>query len=143
MPAWPVDLIRWLLVMVYLGAGLAKLFPRPMNWLSPSHSSVTYRIVTYPALSNGDPQFWWDWKWTMYALDVATIVVELLPILILTRWRKWWGLLGAPIHIGILFFMNIDTFALLMLGLYPLIFDEWIIMALDRWNARKGVASAA
>jgi hypothetical protein len=130
--AWPVDLARWFLFLIYINAGLCKVFPRPLNWLGWHDTAVTYRILTYPLTSRLDAAFWYDWKWTWYLSDVATIIVECSAILLLTRWRKWWALAAAPIHIGIFLFMEIDFFGAVMLAWYPLLFDEWIIEGLDR-----------
>jgi hypothetical protein len=134
MAAWPVDLIRWLLFLVYVDAGVGKLFPRPNNWLGSDHVPITYRILSYPLTSRADPAFWWHHLALFHWLDVATIGVEVSAVILLTRWRGWWGLAAAPIHLGILLFMEIDVFAGLMLGLYPLLFDRWLLSLLDAWS---------
>jgi len=128
MPAWPLDFMRFIFMMIYINAATAKLFPRPWKWLGGEETAVTYRIETYPMTSSLDAAAWFDHQWFFYAQDIATIVVELSAFLLLTRYRKWWGLFAAPIHIGIALTLSIGTFSYLVLALYPaLVWDEWLI----------------
>ncbi len=128
MPAWPVDMMRFIFMLIYINAATCKLFPRPWKWLAGESTAVTYRIETYPMTSTLDAVTWFDSQWLFYFQDIATIVIELSAVLLFTRWRKWWGVLAAPIHIGILFTMSIGTFSFIMLALYPaLVWDEWVV----------------
>ncbi|MFT4627532.1 MAG: hypothetical protein ACI8PZ_006218 [Myxococcota bacterium] len=133
---WPVDVLRWLLFLIYFGAGLAKLLPRPWHWLVGEHGSQVFMMMTDPRNGALDAATWWSLRSWFHLLDQATIVVEVgLAFMILTRWRKWWALLGAPIHVGIALGMALGHFSYIMLSLYTLLWDEWFCAAADRVEA--------
>lgn len=130
-PAWPMDLVRWLMVMVYLSAGIAKLMQRP-DWLGWSKNPVAYRIMTDPMAAWFDPELahraWPLWV----AAAWATILVELSSPLILTRWARWWSLAALPMHAGIAFFMDLGMFSYAMVSLHLLLLYPWLLPLLDR-----------
>lgn len=144
MKAWPVDMIRLLFVFIYLGAGWSKLFPDPSLWMSPYTGSECYRIMTNPHTSYLDAEFWAPLETNVfYVFDVATVIIELMAPLAMTKWRPYWAIFAAPLHIGIAVVMQLWAFSFIMLAVYPLFFDEWIVAWLNRnedkiaaWKAR-------
>jgi hypothetical protein len=80
--------------------------------------------------SSLDPVYWAGWLDVLEVADVATVAIELSAVLILTRLRAWWALLAAPIHLGIAAGMSIDVFSAVMLVLYAVLFDRWIVAGL-------------
>ena len=54
-PAWPVDLIKWMLVMIYMSAGMSKMLQQP-GWLAIDGMPVLFRIMTDPLASNHAPE---------------------------------------------------------------------------------------
>ncbi len=129
-PAWPADLIRYILVLMYLGAGIHKLGSDP-GWLNPDKPNPIYRILTDPLAGRLSPVTFESWRWTAYALSVGTIVLECSALLILTRHAPRWAVLGATMHLGIAATMHLGMFSWGMLSLYPLLFAPWIIR---RWG---------
>ena len=133
MKAWPVDMIRLLFVFIYLGAGFSKLFPDPTLWMSPYTGSECYRIMTNPHTSYLDAEFFAPFETNVfYVFDVLTVIIELAAPLALTKWRPYWAIAAAPLHIGIAVVMQLWAFSWIMLATYPLFFDEWIVAWLDK-----------
>jgi hypothetical protein len=91
MAAWPVDLIRFILVMVYTSAGTAKVLTSN-RWLNWDRMPELYRIIADPSACILDPA-WAEpsiplWRW-------FTVALEHSSFLILTPLRAFWGL-DAP-----------------------------------------------
>ncbi|MBK7755491.1 MAG: HTTM domain-containing protein [Deltaproteobacteria bacterium] len=124
-PAWPAGLIRWALCLIYMSAGISKLMQQP-RWLAIDGVPVLYRIVTDPLAAHLDPVAWADTRWPFYVGGIGTIVMEVGGFMVLTRWRPWFGLFGAAMHVGIFGSMELGMFSLGMLSLYPLLFDRWM-----------------
>jgi hypothetical protein len=124
-PAWPAGLIRWALCLIYMSAGISKLMQQP-RWLAIDGVPVLYRIVTDPLAAHLDPVAWADVRWPFYVGGIGTIVMEVGGFFVLTRWRPWFGLFGAAMHVGIFGSMELGMFSLGMLALYPLLFDRWL-----------------
>lgn len=124
-PAWPADLARFLLVLVYLSAALGKLLQQP-EWLAWSGTPVLYRVMTDPLAAHMDPIALQNWFWPLRIAGWGTIVLELSSPLILTRWAPYWGLPAVLMHLGIFYTMDLGMFSWGMLALYPLIFARWI-----------------
>jgi hypothetical protein len=119
-PAWPADFIRYLLVLMYMGAGAAKLIANP-RWLALSGTPVLYRIMTNPMAAHLDPHVGAEWAGTLRFFGWGTIALELSAPLLFTRWARWWAVAGAMMHIGIAAFIDIGVFSYGMLALYPLL----------------------
>ena len=131
-PAWPADLIRFVLVLMYLGAGLHKI-GSTAGWIDPTQPSPIYRILTDPLSGRLDPVAFEDWQGVAYALSVGTVLLELTPLLLLTRLAPYWAMCGVLMHLGIAATMHLGMFSWGMLSLYPLLFSAWIVR---RWGAR-------
>lgn len=132
-PAWPSGLIRFILVLMYLGAGLHKL-GSDLGWLDPSKPNPVYRIIADPLAGKLDPVTFEDWHWVGYAFSVGTIALECSALLILTRHAPRWAVLGVAMHLGIAATMHLGMFSWGMLSLYPLLFAPWIV---SRWGSER------
>lgn len=130
-PAWPSALIRYVLVLMYLGAGLHKL-GTTRGWIDPTLPNPIYRILTDPLAGKLDPVVFEGWWVPAYALSVGTILIELTAFLVLTRFAPYWAVCGAIMHLGIAMMMHLGMFSWGMLSLYPLLFAPWIVR---RWGA--------
>ena len=129
--AWPSDLLRFFLVLVYLAAGLGKLM-QTWNWLAASGPAVLYRIMGDPLASDVPAT---ALKPAMGLLRVGgwgTIVLELSAPLILTPICRYWAIFGALMHLGIAATMVLGMFSWGMLALYPVLFAPWTCKVLDR-----------
>ena len=130
-PAWPADLIRYILVLMYLGAGFHKIGSDP-GWLNPDRPNPIYRILTDPMAGRLNPETFARWEGAAYALSLGTIVLECSAFLLLTRYAPRWAVLGAIMHLSIAATMHLGMFSWGMLALYPLLFAPWIIR---RWGS--------
>ncbi|MCB9777574.1 MAG: HTTM domain-containing protein [Alphaproteobacteria bacterium] len=143
--AWPMDLLKWLMVMVYLSAGIAKLMQNP-NWLGMPDTAIVYRIMTDPMAAHIDPQSV-EGLWPLFTFfGWATIVVELSAPILLTRWGRYWSLLALPMHVGIATTMELGMFSYAMMSMHLLLLYPWLLPLLDRipWlrNAQDPPAGA-
>ncbi len=134
-PAWPADMVRWLLVMVYLSAGAIK--AGAGRWHMPIDPPVLLRIMCDPTSANLDHLFWVDHAWIFDLGGYFTLALELSGFLILTRFMPWWAIGGAFMHLGIATTMGLGMFSWGMLALYPILFAPWIIRGLDRLQQRR------
>ncbi len=123
-PAWPAHLIRYLLVLVYLSAGLAKLIQQP-GWLSLTADPPLLRILIDPMAGNLDPARWSEWPWLFRLGGFATIAFELASPLFLTRHARRLAIVGIAMHLGIMFTMSLGMFSWGMLAFYPLLLAPW------------------
>lgn len=139
---WPFLLIRWLLVLVYVSAGVAKLIDEPtwLSWSAPF--PPLYRLLGDPLSSDVDPRWLAGWIPLMRVGSAYTIVVELAAVLILTRWRKFWAIPGAFIHVGIASTMVLGMFSYGMLALYCVLVDDWLCRLFDRIPALRNPSGA-
>ena len=124
--AWPAQGIRFMLVMIYMAAGISKIAQQP-NWLAIDGMPVLYRIMTDPLASNMDPETW-AWAFPLFRIGGwATIFLEVGAFLILTRWCRWWAIGGALMHLGIAATMTLGMFSWGMLALYPLLLSPFFL----------------
>ncbi len=130
-PGWTEALVKWLIILIYLDAGVGKIIGDPA-WLFPSEHSALYRIMTDPLAAYLDPVAWESWGWLFFAGSVATVVVECAAPLILTRWMPHFAAVAIWIHIGIAATMKLGMFSYAMMALYPVLFAPWLLPALDR-----------
>jgi hypothetical protein len=119
-PAWPADLARYLLVIVYLSAGISKLLQQP-GWLARSGMPVLYRVMTDPMAAHMDPKALLAWEWPLRVMGWGTILLECSAWLIFTRFRRIWACFGVGMHLGIYLTMDLGIFSWGMLALYPLL----------------------
>lgn len=124
--AWPAQGIRFMLVTIYMAAGISKIAQQP-NWLAVDGMPVLYRIMTDPLASNLDPESW-TWAFPLFRIGGwATIFLEVGAFLILTRWCRWWAVGGALMHLGIAMTMTLGMFSWGMLALYPLLLSTFFL----------------
>lgn len=133
MPAWPEWLVRWLLVLMYLSAGTAKLIEQP-DWLATSGTPVLYRIVADPMAGTVDPVAAAAWPWVWRIGGWFTIVLELSSPLLLTRYRHLWAVGGILMHIGVALTMDLGMFSWGMLSMYLVVVSPWVVRVLDWWG---------
>lgn len=136
--AWPADFLRYLLVIIYLAAGIGKLAQQP-RWLSIDGMPVLYRVMTDPMAAHMDAVWMQNFYLPLHLMGIATIVLELSSPLILTRFAPYWAIVGAGMHIGIFFTMDLGMFSWGMLAIYPLLFAPWI----NRWWGGRVEAAGA
>ncbi len=123
--AWPADLLRVLLVVVYLDAGIAKVESR-LSWLATDFNPL-YGIVASPQVGRVDPDVFAPFQLLFAVGGAATLLLELsAPILLWRRAAPWWGLFGAFLHLGLAVTMNLGIFPYAMLALYPVVFEPWL-----------------
>jgi hypothetical protein len=125
-PAWPADLIRYMVVLVYLSAGLGKLIQQP-GWLSLTADPPLMRILIDPLAGNLDPSMWAGHPWLFRLGGFVTIAFELASPLLLTRHGPKLALLGFVMHLSIAFTMNLGMFSWGMLAIYPLFLTPFIL----------------
>jgi len=118
---WPSDLLLTLLALIYMSAGVGKIMQNT-DWVTMAGTPVLYRVMADPAGGNVDESAGMAWFGLFRILGLLTIVVECVGFLAWTRWRSWWALTVAPIHIGIAMTMKLGMFSYGMLALYPVLF---------------------
>lgn len=122
--AWPVDVLKWLLVLIYLAAGIVK--AAGPHWWVPGDFPAMYRIFSDPSVGTLDGTFWVHWKLPFVLTGWATLVLELSAPVLLTRWAPYWAVFGAFMHLGIAFGLRLGMFSWGMLALYPILLAPWI-----------------
>lgn len=143
--AWPADLIKLLLMLIYFSAGFGKVL-RTVNWTAWSGQPVLYNIMVDPMAAKLDPVFWESY-WPLFRVGGwVTIAFELTPFLIFTRFCPYWAIPAALMHIGIASTMYLGMFSYAMLSMYPLLFAVWWLPWIDRFKDSRappaGVGSA-
>lgn len=134
-PQWSYDLMKWLIALVYMAAGVGKIMKQPL-WLGTPKFAVLYRIVTDPLAGHLDPTFWADFMWLFTSGSWFTIVWEIGAFMLLTKLGRWWALGGAFMHVGIALTMELGMFSWGMLALYPVLWATWVCSGLDRIKPR-------
>ena len=129
-PAWPAHLMRFLLVLVYLSAGLSKLIQQP-GWLSLTADPPLLRILVDPMAGELDPIFWSQFPWLFRLGGYVTIAFELASPLLLTRHAPKLAIVGLMMHLGILFTMTLGMFSWGMIAFYPLFLAPWAVRRRD------------
>ncbi len=139
MRAWTSDLVRTLLVVVYMSAGVSKIMTQPA-WLALSGTPVLYRVMTDPLAAHLDPVATQAWFWPLRVMGWGTILLECSAPLLYTRWAPVWAVAGLGMHLGIAFTMELGMFSWGMMAIYPLLLAPWWLPALDRWQAARALA---
>ena len=138
-PGWFVDLLHLLMVLLYMSAGMVKAGASSPGWFTLSGPPELYFIFIDPTAG----RIAWDselWRSLWPALRVAgygTVLMELTAFLLLTRWSKWWGLLGFSMHVGIALTMKLGIFSWGMMALYVVVFADWWLPWVDRVAVRR------
>jgi len=135
--SWPSDLIRWLLVMVYLDAGWAK-YKRASGWLEMQPFPELYEVMAAPNIGRWDPVMMAEYPWIFVAGGWYTFALEASALLLLTRFAPYWAVFGVFMHLGIAATMELGMFPFGMLALYPVLFAPWIA----KWRPRSVPAEA-
>lgn len=135
-PAAAQHLVLWFLVLVYMAAGVSKLLQQPA-WLAVSGTPVLYRVVTDPLGGGWDHVAWAGVGLPFFIGNWATIIFEVGALVLLTRWRRWFGLLGVGLHLGVGLTMHLGMFSVGMLCFYVVVLADWWVPALDRWRAGR------
>ena len=131
-PAWPVAMITFVLVLMYMSAGIHKVWVNP-QWLAWTGDVPLYRILTDPMSGKVDAVWAADWMGIWRVLGWFTILFEIGSFLLLTRWGRWWALLGLTMHLGLVFTMHLGMFSWAMLAFYPILLGpKWVRKAADK-----------
>ena len=135
--SWVPLVLRFLLVLVYLSAGVTKLGAR--SWFALSGEPTLYRIVTDPTYARIDPELPLLRKlFPLFRVgSIGTMVLELSAPLLLSRWAPLWAIFGALMHVGIALMLKLGMFSWGMLSLYPVLFAPWLTPLLDRLEAGR------
>jgi len=128
--AWPAQLICFALVLMYMTAGLHKIGANP-QWLSVGGDVPIYRIVTDPMAGRFDPAAAFAWLGLWRILGWFTVLFEVGSFILLTRWGRWWAIMGLGMHFGLVFSMHLGMFSWAMLAFYPVLLGPWTCKALD------------
>jgi hypothetical protein len=140
LPAWPADLIKWMLVMIYMSAGISKMLQQP-RWMAVDGMPVLFRIMMDPLASNHAAESW-VWAYPLFRLaGWVTIFLECSAFLLMTRWCHWWAIGGGLMHLGIGVFMTLGMFSWGMLSVYPILLAPFLIKALDRKKSDSPLAA--
>lgn len=115
-PAWTLRMIQIQIALVYLVSGLWKVVAP--SWMDGT--ALVYALGNHTFSRLGMP----DWVWLQPLFAAATLAVAwwefLFPVLALgSRTRRWSLAFGVALHLGILAFMYVGIFPLIMLGCYP------------------------
>ncbi len=121
-PAWSLDLVTFLLVLVYTDSGLCKLFRDWDAWTNLADLPATFRIMADPLSGVVDPAWGHERQWLFRALDTLTLLFECGAFLLLTRFRAGWAVMGVTLHVGLAFTMKLGQFPYAMLAFYPMFF---------------------
>jgi uncharacterized membrane protein YphA (DoxX/SURF4 family) len=99
---WPLRLVQWLFVLVYLSAGLSKLAAGGLEWFN-GHT-LSYYLVRDGWLHGAAPGVWLaDTPLVVPALSVLTVAFEMTFVfaVLVPRLAPFYVLLGLCLHLGI------------------------------------------
>ncbi|MFQ5538155.1 MAG: HTTM domain-containing protein [Gemmatimonadota bacterium] len=132
-PAWPLRLIQIQIVIVYTEAGYWKLVGDP--WYTGDALYLALGNQTFTRF--GVPA----WAGLQTPFTVATLAITLWEALfallvIFPHTRRAALVFGVILHLGILAFMNIGVFPVVMLAAYPAFLAGREVEALAAWAGR-------
>ena len=156
MQAWPRHLIILQLIVLYQMAGVQKL---ATSWWPAGDFSAIYYVLENPIYARFDL----DWGGALFPLTQAATIGTLLfewlgpPLLLLAYWGRftadapsrffrWFNKLrfrdvfviaGFGLHIGIEVLMDLGSFAIAMLAVYPVFFHPDELDAMAAWLRRR------
>lgn len=119
-PAWPVDLLRFQWILVYTGAGAAKLLASA-GWWSGEGAPELARVLGDPVV--GRFVFGPDTWPLLRALGATTIAFELAAPLLWTRFGRAWCVLGITFHLATAITLDLGLFPYGMLAIYPILWQ--------------------
>lgn len=121
-PAWSLDVITFLLVLIYMDSGFSKLFRDWNAWTNLAAHPATFRIMADPLSGVVDPVWAYERQWLFRGLDTMTLIFECGAFVLLTRARSVWAVMGVALHLGLAFTMKLGQFPYAMLVFYPMFF---------------------
>ena len=141
--AWTQETLAFLLALIYLSAGLAKVAATP-QWFLFSGTPVLYRVMADPLAGHIDAVFWADYFLLFHVAEAIAVVTELAAFVLLwPRARPYWASIGIFVHIGIALTMKLGMFSFGMMSLYPVLFAPWLLPLLDRLEERWATLRAS
>ncbi len=137
---WVEDILRLLMAILYMSAGLAKLGAG--DWFALRGPPQLYRVMTDPMAAKLDPlNPTWRTFWPLFRFSgMVTVVWELLSPILLTARAHQYLIVGVVMHLGIAVAMKLGVFSFGVLALYPPLMAPWLLPLLDRVEGRIGVA---
>jgi hypothetical protein len=90
------------------------------------------RILIDPLSGHLDPATWAQWPWLFRLGSWATIIIEVSAPLLLTRYARYWAVLGVSMHLLIALTMDLGMFSWGCLAFYPLLLEPWFTRFIDR-----------
>jgi hypothetical protein len=130
-PGWPADKYRMTSTNLMRSAGLAKIIQQP-GWFNPATDPPLLRILIDPLSGHLDPATWAQWPWLFRLGSWATIIIEVSAPLLLTRYARYWAVLGVSMHLLIALTMDLGMFSWGCLAFYPLLLEPWFTRFIDR-----------
>jgi len=128
--AWPADLLRLFLVVVYVAAGDAKVGAHP-GWFDAERPEL-YTILATPMVGRLDPVAWAGVPELFVVAGAAVWALEFTSFALLTPWARYWAVGGVALHLGLVVTMELGMFPFGMLALYPVLLSPWTEAVLDR-----------
>ena len=123
--AWPAHLLRLLLVLIYVDAGIAKLDSKP-SWFTLGAFNPLYGIMAAPQVGRLSADFFHPYMPVFTFFASGTVILEFTsPVLLFPKIGKYWAIFGAALHVGLAITMNLGIFPYAMLALYPLLLLPW------------------
>jgi len=119
-PAWPADLLRFQWILVYTGAGAAKLLASAA-WWSGSGVPELARVLGDPVVSR--VTFGPDTWPLLRVAGAATVLFELAAPLLWTRYARAWCALGVAFHLATAVTLDLGLFPYGMLAIYPVLWQ--------------------
>lgn len=116
---WPLRLIQFQIALIYFVSGWVKF--HSTEWLN---GTVLQYVLSHPHYARFNLGALFDAPLFSNLLAAITVFIRwwelLFPLLLLNRYARWLCLLiGILFHIGLLIFMNLRWFPLIMLAFYP------------------------
>lgn len=117
--SWPLRLIQFQIALLYFISGWVKF--HSTEWLD---GTVLQYVLSHPHYSRFNLSVLFDSAWFVGLLAFITAFIRwwelLFPFLLLNRYlRRLSLLIGVLFHLGLLVFMNLRWFPMIMLALYP------------------------
>lgn len=126
---WIGDLIRILLVAIYVDAAFAKL--GGWSWMDPEFNPL-YTILTGPQVGRLDPAWFFPYQPLFAVLGGATLCLEFTsPAILVRRLAPFWAIGGAALHLGLALTMDLGIFPYAMLCFYVVLFESWWLPRTD------------
>lgn len=118
-PVWPLRLIQFQIALIYFVSGWVKF--HSTEWLD---GTILQYVLSHPHYSRFNFSALFDSRFFIGLLAWVAIFIRwwelLFPVLILHRYlRRLSIFIGLLFHVGLLVFMNLRWFPIIMIALYP------------------------